>query len=84
MQPTSTEPPSKPGIQVSSDLGFPSSTIPTSNDAGNNSGKNFAGYVVTYGNQKRYSSYSGSQQETSIPYLSTKLQQQTRRITNHR
>ncbi|KAG6612781.1 Protein phosphatase 1, regulatory subunit [Phytophthora cinnamomi] len=79
MQPTSTEMQSKTGTQVSSDRVFPSSTIPTTNDMGNNSGRSFAGYVVTYGNQKRYSSYPGSQHETTIPYLSTKLQQQTRR-----
>ncbi|KAE9140617.1 hypothetical protein PF010_g100 [Phytophthora fragariae] len=80
MQPTPTESQSKP----SSDHVFPSSTIPTTNDTGNNSGRSFAGYVVTYGNQKRYSSYPGSQQETTIPYLSTKLQQQSRRSSERR
>lgn len=38
-----------------------------------------SGYVVTYGNQKRFPSYQSAHPDasTSIPYLSTKLQQHT-------
>ncbi|KAF4031863.1 Leucine-rich repeat domain-containing protein [Phytophthora infestans] len=52
---------------------LPVSSIPSSsNDASN---RNFSGYVVTFGNQKRYPSYP----ETTIPYISTELQQQPKR-----
>ncbi|ETO64604.1 hypothetical protein F444_17898 [Phytophthora nicotianae P1976] len=60
---------------------LPASSIPSSsNDASNNAGRSFSGYVVTFGNQKRYPSYP----ETTIPYLSTKLQQQGRRSSERR
>ncbi|KAF1788045.1 Leucine-rich repeat domain, L domain-like [Phytophthora cactorum] len=74
MQPSSAE--SQPQASV-----LPASSIPSSsNDDSNNAGRNFSGYVVTFGNQKRYSSYP----ETTIPYLSTKLQQQARRSSERR
>ncbi|GMF30963.1 unnamed protein product [Phytophthora lilii] len=82
MQPTSTESQSKTGTQTSDHV-LPASSIPTS-DLNNNNGRSFSGHVVTFGNQKRYTSYPGSQQETTIPYLSTKLQQQTRRSSERR
>ncbi|KAG7382808.1 Leucine-rich repeat-containing protein 9 [Phytophthora pseudosyringae] len=77
MQPSSTELQPNSSMQTSAHM-LPASSIPSANDAGSRS---FSGYVVTFGNQKRYSSgYPNSaQQETSIPYLSTKLQQQVRR-----
>ncbi|POM71314.1 Hypothetical protein PHPALM_12134 [Phytophthora palmivora] len=53
-------------------------TITSISDSSNDR-RNFSGYVVTYGNQKRYS----SSQETTIPYLSTNLQQ-TRRCSERR
>jgi hypothetical protein len=83
MQPSSTVPPPSATLQASSNHVLPASSIPTS-DAGNNSGRSFSGYVGAFGNQKRYASYPGSQQETTIPYLSTKLQQQARRTERQR
>ncbi|KAK1932454.1 Leucine-rich repeat-containing protein 9 [Phytophthora citrophthora] len=64
MQPSSTEP--------QSDHGLPASSIPSVND------RSFSGYVVTFGNQKRYNSNYPGQQETTIPYLSSKLHQARR------
>ncbi|OWZ12517.1 hypothetical protein PHMEG_00014310 [Phytophthora megakarya] len=48
-------------------------------DPANDSRRSFSGYVVTYGNQKRYP----TSQESTIPYLSTNLQQ-TRRNSERR
>lgn len=47
----------------------------SSGSGGNGSNRSFSGYVMSYASQKRYPAYQDFHPEATIPYMSTKLNQ---------